>query len=506
MVLDCSLLDLVQEGVVVVDAGGVVRFWNQIMALWSGKSAEAVVGMDVVQLAPKLGEARYRKRLDAALAQMAPVTFSAALHHHIFPCPLAPKRYRALDTQVRPLERDGERLLLMSMVDRTDHMASIIGLKKVNNRLKRSMRLRRESDRINTMLAAGMDNAAEAIVVVDHKGHVEYANPMFYQMARCPIPSARHCPLTELLYVDQADALEKEVASAIASGENWRGRVVVQRPDGHRFPVSVSAAPVRLRKGRRVSHAVLTLEDITDYELTNRDLQARKKHEAMLTMVAGISHDFNNLLSGMVGNAYLLRKSVRGDDKAMRRLDTVEASLREATEIIQNLMIYARGDAMVQGVLPLAPFIKEWCKEVRGLLPEGVALNIELQQDHFPVKVDVSLLQHALMAVAENAIDAVAEVEEPAITIQFGRAQGEVPAPIAPDQPCVRLVVRDNGCGIADDLLPKVCDPFFSTKQLGSGLGLSVAQSSIEQHGGVLRIASRVGEGTTVTIWLPLAE
>jgi len=507
---DCLLLDYVQDGVVVLDASARVSFWNRVMAAWTGHQGDEVEGADIAQFAPRLGEDRYRNRMMEALELMAPLTFSAAIHHHLIPCPLTAgdvsSGCRLQDTVMRPLKLDGKRMLVLSVVDRTDHMANIRGLQLANSRLERSMRLRRESDRVNTMLAAGMDNAAEAILVVDHQGRIDYANQMFYHMAQMTVPSVRNKLLVELLLIDQAEMLQQAIAAAIASGEVWRGRVVIQRPDGSRFPASVSAAPVRLRRGRKVSHAVLTLEDITAYELANRDLQARKKHEAMLTMVAGISHDFNNLLSGMVGNAYLLRKAVRDDDKAMRRLGTIEESLHEATSIIQNLMIYARGEETVQGVLPLAPFVKEWCKEVRGMLPAAVKLELDIEQDHFPVKVDVSLFQHALMAVAENAMDAVAEVEEPKISIAFHRADGALPPPLRSGQGCVLLVVQDNGCGIPATSMAKVCDPFFSTKQLGSGLGLSVARSGIEQHGGVLQIDSSEGVGTTILIWMPLAE
>jgi len=508
MTIDFSLLDYVQEGVVILDRAGKVRFWNQKMVLWTKKSGAEVVGLDIAQQAPKLGEARYRNRMMAALDQMAPETFSAVIHHHLIPCPFilnGSTVYRSQDTMMRPTCMGEERLLLISVVDRTDHMANIAGLMQANARLERSVRLRRESDRVNTMLAAGMDNAAEAILVVDHKGRVEYANNMFYRMAQFASPTVRNRVLNELLTVDQGGLLQQEIGTAIASGEMWRGRVVVRRPDGSRFPVSVSAAPVRLRKGRKVSHAVLILNDITDYEVANHDLQARKKHEAMLTMVAGISHDFNNLLSGMVGNAYLLRKSVADDDKAIRRLATVEDSLAEAAAIIQDLMIYARGEEMVHGVLPLTPFVKEWSKEVRGMLPDSVALKLEIEQDHFPAHVDVSLFQHALMAVAENAKDAVVGVDAPQVAITFKRVAGDaLPSPLSGS--CVLLTLSDNGCGISEENMLQVCDPFFSTKQLGSGLGLSVARASIEQHHGVLHLDSAEGEGTTVSIWLPLAE
>ncbi|MDX8412880.1 MAG: PAS domain-containing protein [Mariprofundales bacterium] len=508
MTIDFSLLDYVQEGVVILDRAGKVQFWNQKMALWTKKSAAEMVGLDIARQAPKLGEARYRNRMMAALDQMAPETFSAVIHHHLIPCPFvlnAATAYRSQDTMMRPLRVGNENLLFISVVDRTDHMANIMGLMQANARLERSVRLRRESDRVNTMLAAGMDNAAEAILVVDHKGRIEYANTMFYNMAQFTSPTVRNKLLGELLSVDQVGLLQQEIATAIASGEMWRGRVVIRRPDGSRFPVSVSAAPVRLRKGRKVSHAVIILNDITDYEVANHALQARKKHEAMLTMVAGISHDFNNLLSGMVGNTYLLRKSVCNDEKAKRRLTTVEDALSEAAAIIQDLMIYARGDELVQGVLPLTPFVKEWGKEVRGLLPDSVALKLEIEHNHFPAHVDVGLLQYALMAVAENAKDAVEGVDDPRIVISFKGVDGDA-LPSQMSDSCVLLTLSDNGCGISEENMLQVCDPFFSTKRLGSGLGLSVAHSSIEQHHGVLHIDSTEGVGTTVSIWLPLAE
>ncbi|RMH50575.1 MAG: sensor histidine kinase [Zetaproteobacteria bacterium] len=293
---------------------------------------------------------------------------------------------------------------------------------------------------------------------------------------------------------------------AISSGEPWRGRVVVIRPDESRFPASISAAPVRLRKGRRILHAVLTMEDITDYELANHDLQERKKHEAMRTMVAGISHDFNNLLSGMVGNAYLLRKAVREDPKAMRRLATLEEALEEATAIIQGLVVYARGEEDGSGVLPLFPFVKEWCKEVRSQLPEGVELQLQLQPGHYPMRGDVALLKQVLTAVADNAVDALAGCERPRIAVSFGpEEESAVPEPLRGRGRVARLDVADSGCGIPGRLMERIWQPFFTTKPQGNGLGLTVARENMARLGGVMTVDSTEGEGTTVSLWLPLA-
>ncbi|MDQ6963884.1 MAG: PAS domain-containing protein [Mariprofundales bacterium] len=509
--LEFSLLDNVQEGVVVLDHTGRVLFWNRIMLQWAERTSDEVVGLDISSLAPKLGEDHYRDRMMAVVETRSPAIFSAGSYHHLIPCPLSVDGsviYRSQDTTISPVSINGSQLLMISVVDCTDHLAGVKELMRANARLERSVRLRRESDRVNTMLAAGMDNAAEAIVVLDHRGRIEYANNMFYSMAQVTSPTVRNRLLQEVLIVDQSDLLRREVKSAIASGEMWRGRVVVRRTDGSRFPVSVSAAPVRLRKGRgyQVSHTVLILNDITDYEVANHDLQARKRSEAMLTMVAGISHDFNNIISGMVGNAYLLRRSVGDDEKGLRRLHTIEEALEDASAIIQDLVIYARGAPMEPGVLPLTPFVKEWSKEVRGMLPDSVELRLDIEIGSSPVHVDVRLFQNALMEVAQNAKEAVERVENPCVSIAFHHIDDdERPAELSGSS-CVLLTVTDNGCGISEEDIVQVCDPFFSTKKLGSGLGLAVARSSIEQHHGLFCIDSEEGVGTTVSIWLPLAE
>ncbi|RMH50576.1 MAG: PAS domain-containing protein [Zetaproteobacteria bacterium] len=207
MSVDLSLFDHVQEGVVVADAGLVVRHWNSVIARWSGIDPSDAVGRPLIALAPKLEDDRYRRPVEAVIARGSPVTFSAAIHHYIIPCPgKEPGEFRQQDTVVCPLPVDGATMALFSVVDRTDHIANLRGLQQANVKLRRTVRLRRESDRINMMLAAGMDNAAEAILVVDHRGRLEYANPMFYRLAQLEIPSVKGQLLTEILRTDQGGA------------------------------------------------------------------------------------------------------------------------------------------------------------------------------------------------------------------------------------------------------------------------------------------------------------
>ncbi len=506
MGMDPSLfvpLEHVNEGVLVLDRQYRVLFCNQRLADWANVDAAAVVGKDVTDWVPKLNGAELRQAVEASFSEMQPLMLDAPTHRYLVPCPLADQQTRTHDALLTPYMLNGQVVMQVCLHDCTDSVARIDALEAANTDLRRLTRIRRENGRKNALLAAALDAAAEAVVVVDHHGHVQYANRSFFAMSGVDTPSIYNKPLLELLTVDQEDEdLVAHVRSVLSDGDPWRGRLVVCRRDGVRFPASVSTAALAGKRG----HAVIVLDDISEYERADHARKMREKHAAMMTLVGGIAHDFNNLLSGMVGNLYLMRKSCAVDDaKGMRRLAAIEESVQEASQIVNDLLVYARGDDVSQGVFALFPFVKEWCKEVKSALGDSGDLELDLQPCQGTIRADVGTLQIVLDALASNAMDAVSEVDAPSLRISFALAD-EIPEELSSGGRYVRWSLKDNGCGIDGENLTLIFDPFFSTRKLGSGLGLSTAKSSVERLGGMLDIRSQKGIGTCATIWLPLVD
>ncbi len=237
-------------------------------------------------------------------------------------------------------------------------------------------------------------------------------------------------------------------------------------------------------------------------------LVERGKLEALGELVGGITHDYNNLLTAILGHAEWGR-----DETADRRArdafqDILEAGER-AAGLTRRLLAFARGGAVSPGVTDLSMALPELGTLLDRLLPAGIHLLVEAERDGLPVPLDPTALEQVVLNLVFNARDAMPEGG--AITVRAGaqaldaaRAQG---LQIPPGR-YVRLQVRDQGTGIPPELRDRLFEPFFTTKGpgRGTGLGLSTVWGVVREVEGTVEVASTEGLGSTFTVWLPEAQ
>jgi PAS domain S-box-containing protein len=302
---------------------------------------------------------------------------------------------------------------------------------------------------------------------------------------------------------------ERALAAAVATGaytaEGWR-----VRQDGSLFFASVVIDPVRDEERRLIGFAKIT-RDITD----RREAEARLQHaqeqfaqsqklEALGQLTGGIAHDFNNMIMVVSGNAQLLKGRMGGDARNLRAIEAIENAAVRGETLTRQLLAFSRR----QPLNPMAISLRQRLASFRDLLASSLHKDIELAIDIgrnvWPVAVDAHELELALINLVVNARDAMPNGG----TITIGARNvrlGSGDSPDALSGEFVALFITDTGAGIPPDILPKVFEPFFTTKELdkGTGLGLSQVHGLTHQSGGTVTIASRVGEGTTVTMYLP---
>jgi PAS domain S-box-containing protein len=281
--------------------------------------------------------------------------------------------------------------------------------------------------------------------------------------------------------------------------EGWR-----VRKDGTFFWASVIIDPI-YEDGRLVGFAKIT-RDITErreaqlkLEQMQKQLAESQKFDALGQLTGGVAHDFNNLLMIVSGSLYTLRRATGDDPKLLRAVAAIENATRRGAALTSQLLTFARR----QSVNPQAIDVAERIAAVRDVLDTGVgsavSLKFDIAGDLWPVKVDVTELETALVNLAVNARDAM--TQGGTITI----AARNSPAPAAGGPPYVAISVTDTGMGMAPDVLDRIFEPFFTTKPIGkgTGLGLSQVHGFAHQAGGTVEVASELGEGTTITILLP---
>jgi signal transduction histidine kinase/ActR/RegA family two-component response regulator len=234
-------------------------------------------------------------------------------------------------------------------------------------------------------------------------------------------------------------------------------------------------------------------------------LQAQKM-EAMGQLTGGVAHDFNNLLTAVSGSLALLEPRI-SDERSLRLLRTAQRGASRGAKLTESLLAFARK----QRLDPVAAELNSIVVDMSEMLRRSVGVSVEIRHvlatELWPVLIDVSQIETALLNVALNACDAmpgggVLLIE----TANIHPGSDELPTEVA-GQDCVRVSLRDTGTGMSPEVIERAFEPFFTTKEIGkgTGLGLSMVFGVVRQSGGAVRIRSRLREGTTVQIYLPRA-
>ncbi len=305
-----------------------------------------------------------------------------------------------------------------------------------------------------------------------------------------------------------AGAPERALATAEASGtyehDGWR-----VRKDGSLFLAAVVIAAIRDEEGKLIGFANI-MRDVTERHEARARLQRAQdqlaqsqKMEALGQLTGGIAHDFNNMLMVVSGNAQILKRRLH-DPKNQRSIEAIEFAAGRGEHLTRQLLAFSRRQALNPIVISLRQRLAAFRDLLASSARGDIKLAIDVRRSIWPVAVDVHELELALINLVVNARDAMPDGGRITITAKnVGLQPEDTPEHLKGE--FVALQVTDTGCGIEAGLLSKVFEPFFTTKQLdkGTGLGLSQVYGLTRQSGGTVTIASEVGHGTTVTMYLP---
>jgi len=240
--------------------------------------------------------------------------------------------------------------------------------------------------------------------------------------------------------------------------------------------------------------------DITEREsLQNRLLNAQRL-ESLGVLAGGIAHDFNNILTGIMGNISMARMVLATPEKTSRLLDNAEKATLRATELATQLLTFAKGGTPVKKAVSIRKIVNESISLVlRGTNVKGV---LELPWCLHDIEADEGQVSQVFNNIVINAVQAMPGGGE--IVVQGRNVVLEMDNGfMLPPGEYVELSFADEGCGMPEDVLKKIFDPYFTTKTGGIGLGLASVHSIIKRHGGHVEARSRVGAGTTFTLFLP---
>ncbi len=225
-----------------------------------------------------------------------------------------------------------------------------------------------------------------------------------------------------------------------------------------------------------------------------------QKLESLGVLAGGIAHDFNNLLTSVLANVSFVSLKIRGDERLAARFSEIEKAALRARDLTQQLLTFARGGEPVRKLASLQSIVRDAVALAVSGAP--VQCHFGFADDLCPAEIDAGQISQAINNIALNAVQAMPAGG----TIRIGARNVTVgPLATVPLDPgaYVSLTIADTGTGISRKHLDRIFDPYFTTKQVGSGLGLAVTNSIVRRHGGHINVESEVGAGTTFRVYLP---
>jgi len=354
-----------------------------------------------------------------------------------------------------------------------------------------------------------VETAAVPIVVVDAELRVLECNPAAERLCGVPRAEVLGRPIPE---GHLGGAGRERFAAAVAravGGEAVRAAAAELTPaDGEPRDVVWDVAPLGV--GADGPAALAVGQDRTERARLEAQLRHAQKLEAVGRLAGGVAHDFNNMLSAILGYADLAAASdaVRDDARVLGYLAAIQGAAERSAVLTRQLLAFARKQVIAPRVVDPNALTRELRPLLARLLEEAIAVELDLAEGVGAVEVDPNLTEQAIINLALNACDAMAgsgrlTISTRAVDLAPAEAEGLGLAP----GPAVAIAVSDTGCGMDESTVGRIFDPFFTTKGVGEGTGLGLASvhGFVRQSGGAIRVASAPGEGATFEILLPPA-
>jgi two-component system cell cycle sensor histidine kinase/response regulator CckA len=369
---------------------------------------------------------------------------------------------------------------------------------------------RKRAEQERRRLATAIEQAAETIIITESTGTILYTNPAFERTSGFSAERALGKKLDAVQNREIDGATFADLWKTISQGEVWSGRFINTRKDGTVYEEDATISPVKDASGKIVNY-VSVHRDVTKEVLLEARLRQAQKMEAVGRLASGISHDFNNVLNGIIGLTELaLDDSPEGTDQYSYLEQAVVAAHR-ATDLVKQIVAFSRKSPLEKKRVNLSRLVKEVLRLIRASKPRNVRVEESFPSGNDMVMADPTQIHQVLMNLCTNAYQAMQDkggtMNVSVETVILDEDFCEHDPDITPGR-YVRLTVGDSGKGIPREHIDRVFEPYFTTKKKGegTGLGLAVVHGIVRSHEGTISINSQAGEGTSVHVYLPTVE
>jgi PAS domain S-box-containing protein len=477
-----QFLETACEGVWVVDAEAHTIFINRRGGELLGYAPEEMRGMPFLAFVDPEWQSVARDRLESA-------QFAVNGQHEF--------KFRRKD--------GGDLYALLNtspLADREGRFTGAIAmLTDITDRRQIADALRQSEEKFRSIF----DNAGVGIAMIDTEGtHLEN-NPALCRMTGFSEEELTGKGIPYRYWPDQLVGTLSETVKRVSAEGRIETETRFRRKTGGEFPVSIVASSVFDHSGRQVA-SLWIIQDISERSKVDEELLKEEKLESVGVLAGGIAHDFNNILTGVMGYISLAKMCSRPDDRSFEFLEKAEKASLKAKALTQQLLTFSKGGAPVKKTAVITDIIRDTA--IFASRGSKVRCEFSLPADLWLADIDVGQISQVIQNLIINAEQAMPGGGTIHIKAEnIGNIAAEVLYGLPLDsRRYIKISIQDRGVGIPTECLTKIFDPYFTTKQKGSGLGLATTHSIVKRHEGHISVESKYGEGATFHLYLPASE
>ena len=350
-------------------------------------------------------------------------------------------------------------------------------------------------------LSVTLRSIGDGVITTDTGGHVVLLNRAAEQLTGWTQEEAVGRPLAEVFVVREAPFFREAVnlGSTVAAGGGPDRQAVLIGRDAREWAVATGITPIRDAKGQ-VQGTAVVFRDVTDAQRLEEERQKASKLESVGLLAGAIAHDFNNILTAIMGNISLAKLYTSAGEQVFDRLEEAERAALWAKDLTQQLLTFSKGGAPVKRPIEIGSVVRDSAEFAsRGsniLCDVSVNAQVVVEADEGQIRQVV----HNLVLNAQQAMPEGGRVWVSIDEVRCTDGHGLMPGRYA------EVVCRDEGMGISKENLARIFDPYFTTKLKGSGLGLATSYSIVRKHNGVITVESEPGQGAVFRILLPASD
>jgi len=361
-------------------------------------------------------------------------------------------------------------------------------------------------------LLMAVEQSPVTVMMTDNNGTIEYVNPKFEMITGYSADEAIGKKPRLLKSGNMPVEVYEELWDTLLAGKVWRGELHNKKKSGELYWEYATISPMIDNDGN-ITNFIAVKEDITQQKKLEEQLKHALKMEAIGQLAGGIAHDFNNVLGIIRGSIHFLLQEIT-KPKLKKYISMIDSAVDRGTAITGRLLTFARKEESPIKNIDLVEIINEVQQTLEHTIEKSIKLNMKIPASLPPVLGNRSDIYQMLINLYINARDAIVESdnnESGTITMNasllppkeiFDKLHQEVPT----DH--IKIAITDTGKGITEEVRERLFEPYFTTKQAGkgTGLGLSIVYGIVKSHNGYIDVESKVGTGTTFTIYLPVSQ